>query len=58
MEIILTDVIIFLMNIAMKNIPLKYINIIINDENYITFVKIMKKNSTRKIFEKYEREGE
>ena len=57
MEIILTDVIIFLMNIAMKNISLKYINIIINDENYITFVKIMKKNSTRKIFEKYEREG-
>ena len=46
------------MNIAMKNISLKYINIIINDENYITFVKIMKKNSTRKIFEKYEREGE
>ena len=45
------------MNIAMKNISLKYINIIINDENYITFVKIMKKNSTRKIFEKYEREG-
>ena len=40
----------------MKNISLKYINIIINDENYITFVKIMKKNSTRKIFEKYERE--
>ena len=58
MEIILTDVIIFLMNIAMKNIPLKYINIIINDENYITFVKNMKKNSTRKIIEKYEREGE
>ena len=58
MEIILTDVIIFLMNIAMKNISLKYINIIINDENYITFVKIMKKNSTRKIFEKYERERE
>ena len=58
MEITLIDVIIFLMNIAMKNIPLKYINIIINDENYITFVKIMKKNSTRKIFEKYEREGE
>ena len=45
MEIKLIDVIIFLMNIAMKNIPLKYINIIIihkyEKSSYKNFITVI-----------------
>ena len=58
MEIILTDVIIFLINIAMKNIPLKYINIIIIHKYEKSSHKKYKEEVRKKndwIFKKYKK---